>query len=714
MTEKKSQPTERTIQDLNRLYDAAEEADKHIFQEQRSNILLVAGEHYSKKNSAFWSRVRDSIQLSEEQKLRLTKNHLHRVANIYINNIFSLAPGVTVLPKNEKELRDTKSAELNLSVWQDWKQGCDYRQEVRKDIEDFVKQGEVACIVKYDPDQGPLIGFEPLIDDTANMVDPMTGAPSPMMAIDPETGKPVPDTTKPVFRGKIVAKRIYGFNFLRVPTSRENVSEGCCILRDMVDVKVLEKKYASDPDKLKFIKATSDQTYLIFDSQSADYDYSKEQVMVREFYEPPCREWPMGYFWHATPSGILEQGELPEGVWPIIFTGMDDIPTSPRKRSIIKQGKPYQAEINRAASSIATAQVTLGDDKLLSMVGTKITQGAKLPGVRNLQYTGSAPTYLPGRDGGQFVDYMRSQIQELYQVMNLDEEGLDKAVQSTDSIAELLKIARHKKKFSLYAEKIESFETKKCEIVLLLAQKYYDDDTLIPAIGRAEIVNIAEFRASSPHNRMIKLEPSNDDYETKFGKHVTFNTILQYVGSKLERDDIGKILRSMPYVNNEKIFEDFTMDYDTATNMILALDRGEFPQSSIYDEHKYIVKRLTNRIRMADFQFLPPQVQMAYEKKKGEHQQLETQYMLQIKKAQEQLIPATGPLVKVDMYVDDPENPGKTNRAKMPIDSLRWLEERLREQGIELSELSKIQDAAVAEMSTRFLNGLGNSVPAAM
>ncbi len=686
----------RTISDLNSIYDRSNEIDASLFAEQRSNCLLAAGEHYSKKDSAFWSKIRDQVQLSDETRLRLTKNHAHRITNIYVNNIFSLSPGVAVLPKNEKELQDQKTAELNDAVWKDWKEQTNYREEVRKDIEDFVKIGEVACKLYFDPMAGEFLGYEQAID-------PLTG----QGAIGPD-GQMVPNEKKPVFRGKICAERIYGFNLLREPTSSNDITEGAVTIRKMVDVKKLKQKYAKDEEKLKFIMAGENDTYMVFDTAKGNYADSKEQMMIRETYEPSCEEYPRGYYWISTTIGILEEGELPGGIWPIIFSGMDDIPTTPRRRSIMKVIRPYIAEVNRAASSIATQQITLGDDKLIVMAGSKVTQSAKLPGVRVLNFTGAPPTILPGRSGDQYLGYMQSQISEMYQAANIDEDQMEKAVQSTDSVAELLKVARHKKKFSLYAEKVQWYQVKKCQTVLELAKFYYDDGALIPAIGRAEYVNIPEFRSSDKLCYRISLEPSNEDYETKFGKHLTFMSVLQYVGSKLERDDIGKILRSMPYTNNEKIFEDFTLNYDVAQNTMLALERGEYPATNKNYDHDYMIKKLTKRTTEADFPLLNPQVQQNYQKKLEEHDQFKVEQMLALKRAEEELIPATGPLVKVELYVDDPENPGKTNKAKMPTDSLVWLKDKLAQQGIQLDQLQKIQDGQVAEMANEFMSRLGN------
>lgn len=44
-----------TIKDLEKFYTQSDEADKELFAEQRSNILLITGEHYNRLRSNFFS-----------------------------------------------------------------------------------------------------------------------------------------------------------------------------------------------------------------------------------------------------------------------------------------------------------------------------------------------------------------------------------------------------------------------------------------------------------------------------------------------------------------------------------------------------------------------------------------------------------------------------------------------------------------------------------
>lgn len=657
--------TKKTIDDLNKCYSEAESCDSEIFSEQRSNILLVAGEHYNRRNSQFWNRVRETKDLNADQKLRLTKNHIYKIAKIKKNIILSHASGVRVLPNNESELQDQKSAELNQSVWEYGKRQQNMRKKVGTFVSDFHDLGEVACKIYFDPSAGRFVGYEQAVDEN--------GEPQ----VD-ETGQMVAGE-RGVFSGDLVIERILGFNLLRDPAAKTMEGSPYLIYRKVVNYNDLLAMVKGDEEKEKLIKEGQDTTYFVFDSNKQNYGKEKSVVTLREHYYRPCAEYPKGYFYICTEAGILWEGELPFGIFPIVYEGHDEIPTTPRHRSPIKQLRPYQIEINRAASKIAEHQISLGDDKLIVQSGAKVTSGSVLPGLRTIQVAGMSPQVVQGRAGEQYFPYVESQIAEMYQAAMLPEDLEEKG--DTDAWASLWKAARHKKKFSLDAEKFENFLKNVCQTYLDLAKNYFDENTLIPMVGKSEIVNISEFKNTDPLSTQIKVEPSSDDLETAQGKQLMLNHILQYSSGQLEREDIGKLIRLMPFANNEQSFNDFTMDYDRATNIILSLDRGQSPTPYKYDKGPYIIKRLTARMSQSDFQYLDPQIQANYDNMVGLYEQMEAEKAREMQAAQQELIPTTGAMIKVAWYIKDPTNPSRSIQATLPASSIEWLVQRLQDQG---------------------------------
>lgn len=674
----------KSIDDLNQCYTEADQCDQELFAEQRSNILLVSGEHYTKRGSKFWNRVRDTRDLTQEQKLRLTKNHTQKITKTYTNNITKFAPGVMCAPQNPNELSDQKSAQLNQAVWKDAVEKYKLKQKHRMDAKDFTEIGEIATKIFWDPNKGVLKDYEPKMGDDGQ----------PMMN---EDGTPAQGS--PIFSGDFVFERIYGFNLLRDPAAKTMAESRYLIVRKMIDTKELEKTFEADKDKLKMISETRDETYMVFDMANGGYEKSKGQTMLREHYYRPCMEYPNGYYYICTSTGILAEGELPYGKFPIVFGAFDEMQTSPRGHSIVKVARPYQAEINRSASKMAEHQITLGDDKLLIQQGTKISSGGQVPGVRAITFNGMAPTFLQGRDGSQYLAYMNAQISEMYAVCNVAEDTEETKEGQLDPYAMLYKSMRNKKKFSMYAEKFEQYLIDEATLYLELAKHYLPEETLIYAVGKNEQVNISEFKNQQKMCYQISLEPVSDDIESMLGKQLVLNHALQYVGSNLDKEEIGKILRNMPFANVDESFSDLTMSYDAAVNIILALDRGEQPMPNKYDDHKYMIRRLVARQRQADFQFLDPHIQQNYVELTQMHEQAQAQIEAELQRAEAGYIPTGGYLVVCDFYVPDPSNPDKTQRARVPYQSMEWLMKKLEEQGGSQASLQMMNPQSGVEMS---------------
>jgi hypothetical protein len=363
---------------------------------------------------------------------------------------------------------------------------------------------------------------------------------------------------------------------------------------------------------------------------------------------------------------------------------------------------------------MALHQITIGDDKVIYQSGTKLAPGALLPGVRGITYQGSPPQILQGRDGGQYQNYINSQIQELYSVVDLvDMLQPDGEKASPDMYAMLFRSAKQRQNISVYSEKFEQFMVDLCTLFLTLARQYYPDDKVIPAVGRKELVNMAEFRQTSPLHYQIKVVPEDDTLDTQFGKQLTFQHLLQYAGGQLSREDIGRVMRNMPFANSEETFEDFTIDADDAKNMILALERGEYPDSIPEDNHDYLIKRLTNRIKQADFKYLAPEIQQAYYQKRQEHQQFLAEQEQKILAAKNEYIPADGPMIACDMYVeqDDPNKAPK--RARIPQRALDWLVKQLKSQNGSLERLEQMNGGAAEELAGMLTPGGGQAGPQA-
>lgn len=708
-------PKELKLSDLEELYLEAETCDKRVFAEMRTNLQLIAGEHYVREGSKYWNRIRDNKSLSDEQRLKLTKNHIQRIMKIYCNAIQSASPGVAIEPKDMKSLQHQKAAELNYAVVQDWKSSDNLDEKIEEWVHNFFEIGEVAAKVFWEPNDGQLMGYEakqpeelPQTDEPMPDSFPGDGAGGldasrPLSLDDFGMPAPEPDYEKPVYSGKVVCETIYGYNLKRDPNIGLMKESPYLFVSKMTSLSAIRAKLDTKSyDKLK--SATSTSEYTVFDNNSGTYRNTKNQILLKECYFRPTPLIPKGFFYIFITDKILAQGELPQGIFPIVYEPCEKQTGNARGHSPIRHVRPSQIELNRCASKVAEHQISIGDDKVYIPNTMKLSQGATLPGVRVNNYSpGQTPLVVPGRTGDQYIPYMEATIKEMYQLAQLD-EVMQEEDPATDIYSLLYRNLRYKKKFTYYSDKFERFLCKVIETALEIAKDSMPEEALIPAIGKSEYINIPEFKSADKLCYRIKVEPRSDDVESQMGKQLSINHFLQYAGANISRQDIGMAMRVSPFLNREEMFKDFTMPYDNVTNDILALDRGQFRPPRKNDDHEYVAKKLASRMNQEDYNLLPPQVQQLYEQKLAMHEQMMEQKAQALQAAEAGFIPSGGYLVKADYYINSGKDGLSTKRVSLPSESISWLLDKLQKQGNQLNELTDAGPAVQGDVANLLLS----------
>jgi len=675
------------FEELNRQYREAESCDEEVFSEMRSNLLLVSGNHYSRKTTSFLSRVRNSQKLNETQKLRLTKNHIHKITRHYIQAITSKVPGVIPAPQNELDMQDKKASDLNLAVWRDFTSRYQLKEKFNEYIQNFIELGEMCALVLWDPSGGEIIGYDPRINKE-------TGQPE----LDIATGQPIQDMESPIFSGAFEFKNIPAFNLLRAPQSKSMKKAPYHIVREMVDAKELLGAYGEDEEKKRIIGDGDTSEFVVFDTNKRQYRSEDSQILLRYHFFRPSKQHPRGYYYITTERGILEEAEIPFGIYPIIWEGFDTYSTNPRGYSIVKIARPYQAEINRASSQAATHQITVGDDKIIYQGGTKLAPGALLPGVRGLTYQGAPPQILAGRDGGQFLPYIEAQISEMYSACMLEEINIENESGQIDPYTLLFRSASSKAKFSRYIEKVENFMKEFCKTTLDLAKHYLPDDSFIQAVGKSEAINISEFRNTLPISYQIKIEEQSQDISDRLGQQLALNHLIQYAGQQMDAKQLALLAKEMPYLKNSTIVKRMTLEYDNVDNDMLQIERGQMPFVSPYADNKIFIDAITYRMKQADFQMLSPQIQQMYNQYLTIHEDQQTQKLQAEQAAKDGFIPIGGSLITVQMSVPDTKSQGGSRQVRLPYESVSWLLKKLESQGATLDELESMNDGVIRDM----------------
>lgn len=720
-----------TIEKLEKLFTESESCDTDVFNEMKSNTLLVSGKHYQKIQRGL-SRNLQARGTDRAKRLRLVKNHTAKGISDIKDILASMTPGVMPYPQNEHEASHSKAAELAKVVWDDGQQKNKFEDLRELFRNSFVTLGEVASKIFYDPTGGGFKGFEqavdketgaPLFKDPMGQVttqpkakvkqtvtDPLTGMISEV-EVDGAAHELLPDETKPVFRPKIKICKIDPYNLLRPKNATSIKTAKYLIERRMEDIdelkaRVRAAKGLSDEEKqvrLEAIVESGKTPMKIFDGGSGSFQDSEGQCMVKEFYFRQSMEFPKGHFFICVEKAILFEGDLPfgeegEDAYPIKWEAYEFYEGSSRGFSPIKRIRPCQAEINRCASSISETQVLLGSDKVILQKGAKFSRGVDQPGIRAYHTTGEAQV-IAGRDGGQYTSYLEYNVEELYRLLGIPENA-NPISQNFDPRAELFKKQSQKARFTEAGGRLARFFKANCEAYLFFSQKYADQLELNTILGTALAVDAAEFKNVDRISYKVKLLEVGDDLESAMAKTLELDTILQYAGKDLDKDTLNIILSQYPVVNKTQAFKHLTMDMKNIESDMLALDRGEYRPAMEYDDHPTFIKHFSSRMRERGFQLLGKDVKVMYEKRMNEHKTFIAQQAEALKRAQSEFIPSGGFLAKCDVYWNpDPSNPTKQERLSLPSESIMWVKKQLDAQGTTQEMMQSIGTGPAAEVA---------------
>jgi hypothetical protein len=682
--------------DLTTKFQDSKSVNNEHLSESRTNVNLFVGNHFSKKTKQGLSRVMEK-QADSDTKIRVTKNHTNTICKHIINSILGLAPSGAINPKNPSEMQDQKSAELHSSVWEDFSQRNKFKDHVRKWAHDYVVIGEVWVNLFWDENKGRFLGMQPQTNEMGEV-----------------TGEVA------LHEGDVCMERVWSWD-VRMDTGAKAHEEAEWIgYEKMVSQDRILKSFGDTEEIRRACKNDMDETYSIFDTQKADYKNEKGRVLLRQMYFRPCYEYPKGHFVFFTKEMILAEGELPVDhlgnvFYPMKHVGLDEIPTSPRSASIIRIIRPDQMEVNRCASNIAQVQQTMGMDKMIVPVGGEVSADTTKAGIRIIKVPGgkAAADYIQGRSGEQFLNTMNSSISEMYRKTGVP-EAYEAKTQDTDIMASLYKDERQSLQFSMYADKFGDFIRDIMMDVLRLKKAYMRDDAFVAAVGKSERINIAEFRAADDLGFSIKIEPSTGNLQSRYGKSLALTNIMQYMGTDLDNNTKGMLFKQLPFLNGEEIFSEYTLQYDTARNVMLSLDRGEMPDIVTSGDPDYFFKQLEMRKYKADFKFLPFQVQNNYLAQIEQYKAIYQQQLQEVQRAKDGFIPADGPTVPVEgMYevVQGSNGQAKQQRVQIPQTALKWLIEQLQAQKMSFGQIESMPLGQQANIAGSFNTQQGTEMP---
>lgn len=694
--------------ELGEMARKSEDLDRAIFAEMRNNAQLVDGNHYD-RNRNFYDygrRPGDAYRYESGKRLRIVKNYIGTIHDEKHNALITDCPEPVILPVSEDEIQDRKCAEIARSVWDDIKRKNNW--DCLKDLlaSHFLTFGECACYIRFNELQGKFLGYEAAQNETGEYEQMSDPYGEPVMD---EMGNEAyeEDENKAMFEGGIEIEYIVPFNILRAPGILDLSKSPYYGIKDPITLEELKKRFDLERQEIDQISQNMGGTNVyLYDSNTNAVEEKENMAILNTWLFKPTRECPYGYFYVECGQKILQQGDIPYGVFPLIIATQAESSASPRGKSFIRQIRPEQINLNRLASKRAEHSTTIGDDKLVITDGGEVDKEFNYPGIRTLSLSGGDIKHLPGRDGSQFNESIQMDKKDMYEKSRTigdydmkDDHGAGKSSSNLYSL--LFRSLSQKRKNSNLIKRFERFLTEVCTVSVRTAQVFYDEYNLIKTAGKQEFVNIAEFRNLEEQSYDIKVEAVTEDLNSVFGRQLTLQHLLQYAGKNLEPGQIAKIYRDMPFAGKEDIFKDLLIDVKNGDNMILALDRGDQFQPDPLDNPEYMSKRIIERMRESDFKHLQPQLQQQYNMTLESYKMLHQQKLEMMKQVNAGMIPATGPLVRAEVWVETIGARGQPKTAKMEIPShaLEWLYQRLQEQQAITPGLQTLTDVEVKKLN---------------
>lgn len=675
---------ELNASDLNGLYNDADSAAKDLFAEMRSNVKLYLGLHYSKNSNHGLGRLANNAPIAKEKKLRLTQNHIGDIMDKRVNAIVSHAPQVFVKARHSAEIADKKAADVGEAVWRDTQNKNDFQTTTDDLAFDFEVVGECFTYTYFDPNKGKVVGEEPT----------KLGEFGEVLESDP------------VYDGQIVIKKLEPFNVLVDPNARSFKEAEWVMFREMVSVSKLKKHFSKDEEMLKKINASGEESFTVFDSQTGQLASSKkDQALLKYCFYRPCPEYPKGYFYIFISDTILASGELND-IFPIDGVMLTQVTSNPRGYSIIKRLRGPQAEINRISSQIAQTQIYF-KDRLLIQGGTKLSHGGSVAGTVGIRYNGAAPGIMHAKSGDQYLTVLNHQISKLYvlgQVPEVDEDKTPTADPRTVMYASM----KQKKKFAKNVAKFEGFLKRICKTALKTAQAFYDESHYIPAIDKKEWVSIEEFQNISEFEYSLDVKAMSQDIDTMIGEAHAIEHTMQYA-QQLEKEQVAGLLANHPQLKDTNIVQEITADYRAVEDVFSQIERGKPVAVSEYDNHKYFIKKITNRMKESSFEYLQPMSQQLYIQRLQEHMKFEKEQTEAIMRSQNQAVPSGGALITVSGVKD-----ADGNTIRLPYDTIMYSVKKLHEQGSAIGLIqSEIENqgaiANLAEATTMNQQNMNNN-----
>ena len=309
-------------------------------------------------------------------------------------------------------------------------------------------------------------------------------------------------------------------------------------------------------------------------------------VMVYEYYERPSLARPKGRKVFVSGDKVIEDVELPDGLWPYVDFHDVKVPGRFWSSSIIEHLIPMQLELNKTKSQIIEhknlmakgkwlcAEGSVKQNAITSEPGEVIEYNPNLPRPQQSQMT-PLPNYV-----FEVMNRLSTDMQEVSGISEVSRGTVPGDVRSGRAIA-YLQEADNTKLGPVVAGLERGLEDVGKKMLQLVEQRW-DEPQTIKILGKNNQVEVIDFKGADVAGNYDVIVQGGSSMPQN--KALRQDFIIQLYQYGLIQDP-QKVLSLLEFGGIEDVYESDTLDKSAAKEEMEIMLQGGMVEAQMYEEH---------------------------------------------------------------------------------------------------------------------------------
>lgn len=564
------------------------------------NMAFYQGRHWVVYNK----RSKKLIDLAEEPswRVRLTTNHVLSFVQTKVAMLLKNRPLFNVMSMTD-DSNDRESSKLAQQLLDYFWRKSNVLEELRRFVHHGIIFGSGFLKAFWDTDRGPRV-LDPSVEeediDPENPPIVALGDVS-VKAISPFEIYPAPNKSDPFLRELPWLIHAY-----RVPVKDFEAKWGISEMGETGE-DGLEEQYRN------LVNSTGNPDGDLTNTPGME---DEAFVVVKEYWERPTAEVPLGKFIVFTRSNLLHIGALPYGE-DLPFSKFDDIFIPDRfwGGSTVEQLLPLQTEYNRNRSQLLENRNLMGNPKLVApRESIKDKEFLTSEPGEIIYYTAlqgvPPPSVLPMPSPPSYIIHQEETIlRDMQIVSGISDVNLRSSPPAGLESGRALALLAEKDETRM-SPTIQSFEGSLAAIgsvVLDIVRNFYAGERTIRVVGSDNMARVVRM-----HGEDVGVP---EDIDVTIGQGLGFSRfarielLLEMYDRGLMRDP-NKLLGLLEFGDDKAIYEEQNIDKNNAMVENLMMSQGQPVNDPLsIDDHVIHLEIHRKYIKGDEFRKLPPEIQ---------------------------------------------------------------------------------------------------------